>query len=477
MCSANASDARLLCSSLDCPHHVTRRACAVGSATGRTAFLKKGSIFPLASGYPALIAFLLFFATFRLYLPAKSPLAHAEPTQEPEMYDSKAPMQDYAKHILFGLCLSIVVVTATAQNGSQSSNAAYVPDKVLLADHGAPWTYTSRPSQLTVTVNRRDPNPAEQRVIERARLLLESREAKAIALIDGANIVYLEYKAPATDQSLFTSMSIAKTVTSIGIGQAICATKLKLTDRASDILPDLKDKALGKATVRDLLMMASGAANPSDSGSSTLMTSQNWRDWSAGTYDLADLIRDERVAGPARGVFSDYKPGETFVYKQTDPVVLGLMLNSVTAMPYTKWIQESVFDPMGMARQGWIEQNKKQQALADQGIWLSMEDWVRFAIWVKQASVQKDCLGDYIREASRTQIWTDRKGGSYLSGYGYLIWTANVMARDTFWAAGKGGQRIGWTNNSNRMIVVFSNREDWMTDLYGLFVDWKNIDR
>ena len=95
-------------------------------------------------------------------------------------------MQDYAKHILFGLCLSIVVVTAAAQNGSQSSNAAYVPDKVLLADHGAPWTYTSRPSQLTVTVNRRDPNPAEQRVIERARLLLESREAKAIALIDGA---------------------------------------------------------------------------------------------------------------------------------------------------------------------------------------------------------------------------------------------------------------------------------------------------
>ena len=101
-------------------------------------------------------------------------------------------------------------------------------------------------------------------MIDRARYLLSNRPAKAIALLDGPNLVFLEYNAPANVDSFFTSASMGKTVTAMAVGQAICAGKLKLTDRTEDIIPEVNGTALGRVTVRDLLRMASGTGKPED---------------------------------------------------------------------------------------------------------------------------------------------------------------------------------------------------------------------
>jgi hypothetical protein len=116
--------------------------------------------------------------------------------------------------------------------------------------------------------------------------------------------------------------------------------------------------------------------------------------------------------------------------------------------------------------------------MADQAFRMHMEDWIRFAWWVKQGAQRTDCFGEYVREAARTQIpnghtRADRPSGALFAGYGYLTWTDNEIAKDTFWAAGYGGQRIGWRYDDNHMVVAFSNVEDWMPELYGLLRDWK----
>jgi len=66
-----------------------------------------------------------------------------------------------------------------------------------------------------------------------------------------------------------------------------------------------------------------------------------------------------------------------------------------------------------------------------------------------------------------------RTSGAAFSGYGYLIWTDNQYStRDSFWANGYGGQRIGWNRSNNRIMVVFSNEQSHVVDLYRLYADW-----
>jgi hypothetical protein len=113
---------------------------------------------------------------------------------------------------------------------------------------------------------------------------------------------------------------------------------------------------------------------------------------------------------------------------------------------------------------------------------MRLQDWARFAWWVKQSSKESTCFGDYVRNAMRTQISNDgtsatRKSGKLFRGYGYLIWTDNEIAPESSWAAGYGGQRIGWDLKSNRMILVFGNDETWMTDVYELGKRWMRGDR
>jgi len=371
------------------------------------------------------------------------------------------------------VCALIVVSSCAAVSSAWGqatpvrNGIPYVSDEILLAERSLPWSHAVTPSTTPIPLSTRPPSEGEKRVIDRAHSLLASNEAKAIALVDGRDVVYLEYKAPAKETTLFLSASVAKTVTSMAVGQAVCAGKLKLDDRAGSWIAELEGKALGNATVRDLLRMASGAMQPQNAtcpSCGNILTSEDWKDWSAGTLNLVDVLSSDRVARAQPGIVSDYKPGEAFVYKATDPLLLGIVLNRATGMPYAKWVQQTIFDPMGAMGPGQIGQNKQQQAMADSNVRLRMEDWIRFAWWVKQAYRANGCFGDYVREASRTQIANGtsrktRKTGAYFAGYGYLVWTGNEIAPNSFWASGFGGQRIGWNYDSDRMLITFSDRK------------------
>jgi CubicO group peptidase (beta-lactamase class C family) len=371
---------------------------------------------------------------------------------------------------------------AHAQNLLKANGVSSAPDSWLLLSKGAPWWYKTQPSPTPVELQTRVPSKGEQAIINRAHALVASRPAKAFALMDGDKVLYSEFKAPANSDSMFFSFSMGKTVTSMAVGQAICAGNLKLETKASDLVPELQGKALGSATVRDLLRMASGAAEAGDDG--TVETPEEYERWTKGQLSLLDLVTEDHVAKAQHGVFSDYKPGEYFAYKETDPMTLGLMVSRAVHMPFSHWIQEQVLNPMGAASTGLYVQDRQQNGKAGSAVRMRLEDWMRFALWVKRSSQQEDCFGDFVRAATRTQISNSgtpvsRKHGKVFSGYGYLTWTENSMAPNTAWASGYGGQRIGWSTdrNNERMVVVFSNLENWMPDAYALAKDWNEVSR
>src|SRR5439155_16264585 len=113
-----------------------------------------------------------------------------------------------------------------------SDGAGATPDSMLLRESGPPWWFRSRPAPEPTSLPRRTPSAAEDSIVQRAAELLVQRSAKAIVLMDGGTVVHVGYKPPATEQSLFWSASLGKTVTSMAVGQAICAGKLSYDDRA-----------------------------------------------------------------------------------------------------------------------------------------------------------------------------------------------------------------------------------------------------
>jgi CubicO group peptidase (beta-lactamase class C family) len=371
---------------------------------------------------------------------------------------------------------------ALARNLPEQDGVAAAPDRNLLIERGQPWWYRSQPSPSPTSLNAVPPGAEEQALIDRARRIFAAQPAKVMALIDGERVLHTEFKSPATPQSLVFGYSIGKTVTAMAVGKAICAGHLQFDTKAAAQIPELSQTALGAATVRDLLRMASGTRGPN--ADSTIFTPDQYKLAATGQLDLIAALSEDRVAGAARGVFSDYKPGEQFSYKSTDPMVLGVMVARALKMPFNQWVQEQVLNPMGAAHPGVLMQDRQQYAASAGGVALRLEDWIRFALWVKRSSREAGCFGDFVRAAMRTQITNpgtpaSRKFGASFNGYGYFMWADNATAPESVWALGYGGQRIGWSNatNNNRMIVVFSNVESWMPDVYTLGRDWQRLSK
>jgi CubicO group peptidase (beta-lactamase class C family) len=345
------------------------------------------------------------------------------------------------------------------------------PDEFLLSN-GQNWHYHTSTASAIQELLTREPTVLETPIIEKAKSLLANSSAKSMALVDGNTIVWVGYKFPAWDGSRFLSYSIGKTVTSMGIGKAICSGKFALNSIAGDIVPELKETDLGKATVRDLLMMSSG----------TWIGNKDSTVWNAdqdfairrGRMSWLDLLGTPKISTAEVGSSGEKrKPGESFVYRSTDPLLLGVIINKTTGTTYAKWIEREVLIPAGIKKYAIIGQDWSDFGNSDGNVRMTMEDWIRFALWVKNNEAKQDCFGNYVREASKTQIQNVSKiMGQRFDGYGYLTWTENRLLKDSYWAVGYGGQRIGWNHQNKRMLLAFSNVENYMDKLYALYAEW-----
>lgn len=333
-----------------------------------------------------------------------------------------------------------------------------------------------------MSLERRRPTEEEAVLVRRAGAFFGREPVRALALLDGNTVVFSQFSAPASGSSMYYGFSIGKTVTAMAVGKAICAGKLALTSKASDLIEGLRGKALGQASVFDLLRMASGSAvvNPD----STILSPDQLLSWEGGEIDLMDVLESNEVSQAERVFLSSRKPGERFRYKSTDPMVLGAMTSRAVGMSWVDWVQREILDAMGAAAPGIYAQDRFGTGQSDSGLRLRFDDWLRFAVWVKRASQGTGCFADFVRAALSTQIKNgtsvqDRTLGRLNAGYGYLTWTENEFAPDAAFASGWGGQRIGWSTDprNERMVVAFSSLEHWVPALLQLTRDWHHLSR
>lgn len=351
--------------------------------------------------------------------------------------------------------------------------ALYLPEDWLLGS-GQPWHYRTTPRGGAVPVPVRSANPEEFRVIEKARALMQQIESRVVAFIADGEIVEVITTGGIRFDTRLMSASMAKTVTALAAGKAICAGRISMDKRADAMMPGLVGTDLGAATLRDLLLMASGTTKPS-AGDYLGYTPDEFRHYMEGPGNLEQMLATPSQSTAQRGFFSKVRPGERFSYNARDPFTVAMMLERSVGMPATRWVEQQLLGEFAAEYPAILATDRSGYFHGANGsIRLALIDWIRLAIYVDNQHRTDTCFGRFIRDMGKTQIRPDGTVSNF-SGYSYFTWTENFLAPNTFWAVGYGGQRIGWSSDpsNKRIFLMFSNSADrHMDQVYPIARDW-----
>lgn len=370
----------------------------------------------------------------------------------------------------------LCAVSAPAQQTRQGGFPHAPDERLLEAVH---WVSAYRTEQRSqpMALGRRAPRPQEEAVIGEIQRFFANSSLKAIAVVDGTDVVWKAYKAPAGDDTRLTGYSLGKTITSMVTGKSLCAGKVTMQTTAGSLLPELKGTGYEPVTVADLLTMRSGIKDGSY--------------WAAGTPAARDKIRQiEARQAPWRDMLTvvnqrhanafsgPVKPGERFEYKEIDPLVLGFMLQEAWGQRLTQVIDKELLEPAGLRGPAELQEGVPGEPYAPTIGRFTLDDWVRFAIWMKGSTQAPGCFGDYVRAATSVQVRTASRdmGGNLFEGYGYLTWIGSSGLRDSFWGWGFGGQKLAMNHRNGRILVVFSSLENNHVEVSALYRKWAQIE-
>jgi CubicO group peptidase (beta-lactamase class C family) len=341
-------------------------------------------------------------------------------------------------------------------------------------DIGSPYDYRSLPQrQLSASS---DPfifaedsskEALVQEIFQRNPLIknldgfLKDTGTQAFLVIQSDKLIYERYFMGYQRNSIVTSFSVAKSFDSALVGIAIQEGLIKsVNDPITDYIPELsaRDTRFNDIQIRHLLMMASGLRY--DSGRFISFGDDNL---TSGFDNLRHLALTETEITE--------KPGTAFLYNNYNPLLLGLILERVTGMPVTMYLQQKIWTPLEMEFDGsWnLDAEENGFEKMETGINARAIDFAKLGrLYLHQGNWNGDQIipSDWV-EDSTADNGIIKDAPIY---YGYMWWgeTCNSESKD-FLATGDYGQFIYVSPAKNLIIVrngenygVESSGEEWV---------------
>jgi CubicO group peptidase (beta-lactamase class C family) len=274
---------------------------------------------------------------------------------------------------------------------------------------------------------------------------LARNPATGLLIARGDTILIERYQYARHDRHRFTSWSMAKTVTAMLIGVAIAEGRIRsVDDPAAAYVPALDGTEYGRTSLRHLLQMSSGV---------------RFVEEYTGKDDAARLAADTfRQVGPG-GVEAVTQfnvraapAGTKFYYASAETQVLGLVLRSAVGRPVADYLQEKIWEPIGVeADATWLIDRSGQEA-AYCCLNAVLRDYTRLGLLLAhdgQWRGRQIIPAAWIEEATRARPGQPQPD---TGGYGYQAW---VLAgeRRMFALRGVRGQAI-YVDPHSRLVMV-----------------------
>jgi CubicO group peptidase (beta-lactamase class C family) len=288
---------------------------------------------------------------------------------------------------------------------------------------------------------------------------LARQRATGLLLLKHGQIVAEAYRYGRTAEARFLSMSMAKSVTSVLIGQAVERGVIaSLDDSAEKYAGALGGSPYGATTLRQLLRMSSGL---------TFTERYDGKD------DVARLVRASHGV-PGAGTTTDvlrsiterHAPaGEKFVYASAETEVLGRVLTGATGRTLADLTSEWLWKPMGAEHDAFWAVSTDGQEQAFSSFNASLRDWARLGLLLANDGqvatpagalqlVPRDYLLDATDPARQPQAFRPRVATTSF-GYGYQFWLAPLRER-TFVLQGVYGQAV-YVQPASGIVMVLTS--------------------
>jgi len=286
----------------------------------------------------------------------------------------------------------------------------------------------------------------DARLLLQANELFEKHSTVAIALVENEEVLFEKYRFPAGKNIPLFSWSMCKSLIGYLIGYVIDDINLP----GSHYSKDLEGTVFGEATVRDMLIMASGVDLALNSGNHRENQWQVLSHLHASNLDILRFLGDRR-----------FQSGKLFNYSSTDTQALANIIDNNGG--FLEKFSKYIWHPSNAQSLGHWYLDKDGKVMAQAGFSATLQDWIRLAIFFSKETHDNP----YIKEANSKQIRNILKTvGGYYPWYGYQTW---IRDDSSFWWNGSGGQRVAVDYTTNRILIVFSTEDMFIGDAYLLF--------
>lgn len=256
------------------------------------------------------------------------------------------------------------------------------------------------------------------------------------AVVDAAR-----YPFRASDKRLVYSVS--KTFTSTAIGFAVQEGLVNVNDPLLDYFPECKDLDMDprarEITLRDVLTMSTGHERDT----------------------VGDMCNSEGTPWPE--IFFTrkmaYAPGEHFVYNSGGTYMLSEVISRTTGKSLFQWLQEKLFEPLGITDVCWDVNGKVNTGAW--GLLIAPRDLCKVGVLYLNKGLwngQRLLSEEWIDEATAPHVPTLGQGcAGWGQRYGYQIWENNS---GSYRADGAFGQYILVFPQKDMVIVTTAEEID-----------------
>jgi CubicO group peptidase (beta-lactamase class C family) len=262
----------------------------------------------------------------------------------------------------------------------------------------------------------------KERDLTVADFLARQRIMGLLIIKDGViQVEHYQYDRKPTDR--FTSQSMAKSVTSLGIGLALAEGKIaSLDDRADTYAPKLSGTVFGETTIRNLLRMASGAKYR-----------QGYRQGEGDNGPFWQAVSRDGIEGAAAFVKERERPqGEHFYYMSPTTLMLAAVLRGATGMSVSAYMSPRLWQAIGAEETALWRADKTGLELTNGNFNATLRDYGRLGVVLANDGVRPDDLErkpiiprEYLLDATDAERvpaqFRPGKATPFM-GYGYQFW-------------------------------------------------------